>query len=207
MSKSTTPNTLRTNLGVPQISITRASESRPSSLPRTGKGNRGKSRRAPPPPPPTLKDRLATIKSSPYFYPAVVALVAFLLLLIVSAVRIASHQSDISLSPSFNEFKPAASSSSPSSPSVTKVSLRPSMSPEDSRKAAREALEKTWKLEDEHVVKHQEQDRASSEAKVGLGEEELRLAKERFESLRSDMDQLSAEDLTQLLHAAYRGQE
>jgi hypothetical protein len=64
-------------------------------------------------------------------------------------------------------------------------------------------LEKTWKLEDEHVPKAKN-DTQVKEDKLGLGEDELRAAKERFDALREEMDQLSEEDLTEMLNAAYR---
>lgn len=122
---------------------------------------------------------------------------AIFVCLLVAAIRIASHSSEITERAVSKAQEPKAG---PSTPPLIRIPTRA-----EEQRAAREALERTWDLE-AAALKQREAARASQPEKVGMGEEELAAAKERFEQLKKDMEELDADSLTSLLDQMYRPQ-
>ena len=74
----------RSSLQVPSSAAASNRPPRQSSLPRSPKSTRGRPRKvASPLGPPTVNDRIATMRKSPFFLPALVAFLAFVVLLIL----------------------------------------------------------------------------------------------------------------------------
>ncbi|KAL8278224.1 hypothetical protein RQP46_009397 [Phenoliferia psychrophenolica] len=149
------------------------------------------------------------MRKSPFFLPALVALLAFVLFLLFSAIRIASNTDTIAV-PAYEKPTPnRPATPNPKAPATEDVKAgKPRLTPLEVKRAAEAALENSWDLglgSDGPEPAGQVDTPVEKAPKVlGKTADELAAAKLRFAELQKEMADMDSDELTMMLNDAYR---